>query len=350
MKKKLSILLIPVLSMTLVGCGTSTTLRPDVQPTTQPMPSVTAPIVTAPSVTDSQPLQPDETGIVTTETSAPSVEPVISEPQKGCFYGADTGTDKTFTGFEPLPLSDFGNPPMENTQGLSTERIEHGFGVAKDEKPHEVSVTNQKFFDENGLKAICYDNKTTEKILYLTFDCGYENGYTAKILDTLRDKNVKAAFFCTLPEMKENTEIMTRIIKEGHILGNHSVTHPDFSGLSHQQMYEEVKGFDDYLREHFGYSAMYFRYPMGKHSIDSTTFLNEMGYTCVFWSLAYADWDLNDQKGADYALETVVSRLHPGAVILLHAISPDNSNALPAIIDTARSMGYEFRALSDFRA
>jgi peptidoglycan-N-acetylmuramic acid deacetylase len=87
---------------------------------------------------------------------------------------------------------------------------------------------------------------------------------------------------------------------------------------------------------------------MGKHSIDSTTFLNEMGFTCVFWSLAYSDWDLNNQKGADYALQTVTERLHPGAVILLHAVSPDNANALGSIIDTARSMCYEFRSLSDY--
>ena len=135
---------------------------------------------------------------------------------------------------------------------------------------------------------------------------------------------------------------------ECHILGNHSCTHPDFSSLTRSEMYREVKGFDDYLRTNFGYSSLYFRYPMGKHSIDSTTFLNQMGFTCVFWSLAYSDWDLNNQKGADYAYQTVIERLHPGAVILLHAVSPDNANALGRIIDGARSMGYEFRSLSDY--
>lgn len=292
---------------------------------------------------------PDSTELFTVpeETTAPVVEPVISEMQKGCFYGENTGTDQTFTGLEPLPLSDFNDPPFENTKNLSNTTIEHAYGVAKNEQPHEISVNFQKFFDEKGFDAYCYDSKTTEKVIYLTFDCGYENGYTAKILDTLRDKGVKAAFFCTLPEMKQNAGIMTRIINEGHILGNHSVTHPDFSGLTRQQMYEEVKGFDDYLRENFGYSAQYFRYPMGKHSENSTDMLNAMGYTCIFWSLAYADWDLSNQKGADYALDTVISRIHPGAIILLHAVSPDNANALPQIIDTARAMGYEFRTLSD---
>ena len=113
-------------------------------------------------------------------------------------------------------------------------------------------------------------------------------------------------------------------------------------------MLDEIKGFDDYLRQNFGYSALYFRYPQGKYSEASLDLINSVGYKCVFWSLAYADWDLNNQKGADYALQTVVSRLHPGAVMLLHAVSPDNANALADIIDTAREMGYTFRALSDY--
>ena len=341
MKKMIAVCLLAVLLF--AGCRKSDVNENTTTPTTQPVPSETS---TA-SVTEEQTTGiPAETTSETT-TEAPVVLPVMNELQRGCFYGANTGTDATYTGLEPLPLSDFGNPPMENLKNLPTETIEHGYGVAKNGVVHDVSVYNQKFFDDNGLKAIAYDNKTTEKVLYLTFDCGYENGYTAKILDTLRDKGVHAAFFCTLPELSGYPEIMTRIINEGHILGNHSVTHPDFSKLSRQQIYEEVKGFDDYLREHYGYSAQYFRYPQGKHSVNSTDMLNAMGYTCVFWSLAYADWDLDNQKGADYAYDTVVSRLHPGAVMLLHAISPDNAGALGRIIDEARRQGYTFRSLSE---
>ncbi|MCH5198375.1 MAG: polysaccharide deacetylase family protein [Oscillospiraceae bacterium] len=302
------------------------------------------------SSSSSPPVIPsDESSSETESFSEPEVDPVVNESAKGCFYGDNTGTDKTYTGLEPLPLSDFNDPSFVNSKGLSDKTVDHSFGVAKNEQPHDISVNNQKLFDEKGFNAIAYDNKTDEKILYLTFDCGYENGYTAKILDTLRDKGVKAAFFCTLPEMKQNTEIIARMINEGHIVGNHSVTHPDFSGLTRQQMYDEVKGFDDYIRENFGYSAQYFRYPQGKYSENSLDMLNEMGYTCVFWSLAYADWDLNNQKGANNALETVIGRIHPGAVILLHSVSPDNANALADIIDTARNMGYEFRSLPEYR-
>ncbi len=279
--------------------------------------------------------------------TTPDADPVVNTAGQRSFYGKKDENASTYTKLTPLPLNNFENVRFDNTRNLPTETISHSFGAAKDGKPHQISIDNQKFFDDGNYDAVCLDTKTDKKVLYLTFDCGYENGYTAKILDTLRDKNVKAAFFCTLPEMKENHDIIARMINEGHTVGNHSVTHPDFSGLTRKEMYEEVKGFDDYIRENFGYSSLYFRYPQGKYSESSLDLLNSMGYKCVFWSLAYADWDLNAQKGATYAKETVVSRLHSGAVILLHAVSPDNAGALGDIIDTARAEGYEFLSLDE---
>lgn len=264
-----------------------------------------------------------------------------------CFYGNDSGTKKTYTGFEPLELADFSYGDSYAPENFSTEMISHSYGYAKDEKPHTISVDYQKLFDEKNYDAVCLDDKTEEKVLYLTFDCGYENGYTSKILDTLKEKEVSAAFFCTLPQMRDNPDIIARMIKEGHIVGNHSVTHPDFSTLSEAQIIEELKGFDDYIRENFGYSSLYFRNPQGKYSERSMRAVNELGFKAVFWSLAYADWDLENQKGAMYAFETVMERIHPGAVILLHAVSPDNANALADIIDASRERGYEFRSLED---
>lgn len=264
-----------------------------------------------------------------------------------CFYGERTDTDKTFTGLEPLDKIEFSLSDMYNNKGKSTNMLSHSYGVASEEQPHSISVQNQQFFDENGYDAVCYDSKTDEKVLYLTFDCGYENGYTSKILDVLKEKNVSAAFFCTLPQIRDNQELIARMINEGHIVGNHSVTHPDFSTLSRQEIIDEIKGFDDYLRENFGYSSLYFRYPQGKYSENALDAVNELGYKCIFWSLAYADWDLNDQKGASYAYETVMSRLHPGAVMLLHSVSPDNANALSDIIDSAISKGYVFKSLEE---
>lgn len=236
----------------------------------------------------------------------------------------------------------------ENTRGLSTKKIAHSYGVAKNGEAHEISKSAQKFFEDGSYKAFCLDTKSQKKVLYLTFDCGYENGYTAKILDVLKEKKVNAAFFCTLPQLKDNPELIKRMIDEGHIVGNHSVTHPSFASITRTQMADEIMTMDAYLRENFDYSEPYFRFPMGEYSESALDLVSSLGFTSVFWSLAYADWDLNQQKGTQYAYETVVSRLHPGAVILLHSVSPDNAGALAQIIDKARDEGYTFLSLRDY--
>lgn len=231
---------------------------------------------------------------------------------------------------------------------LSSEKISHSYGVAKNGEANIISKDAQKFFDTNNFNAFCLDTKTEEKVLYLTFDCGYENGYTSKILDVLKEKNVNAAFFCTLPQVKENPDLIRRMIDEGHIVGNHSTTHPSFAEISTEQMQSEVKEMETYLKSEYNYSEPYFRFPKGEYNEIALNELNEMGYACVFWSLAYADWDLNNQKGNEYAYNTVISRLHPGAVILLHSVSPDNANALSDIIDEAQRQGYKFLSLRDY--
>lgn len=231
----------------------------------------------------------------------------------------------------------------------ATDKKSHSYGVAKNGIANDISINAQKYFESNNFKAFCLDTKSQNKVLYLTFDCGYENGYTSKILDVLKEKNVNAAFFCTLPQVKENPDLIKRMIDEGHIVGNHSVTHPSFAEISTEQIKEEVLGMDKYLRENFNYSEPYFRFPKGEYNENALNVVGSLGYTSVFWSLAYADWDLNNQKGEQFAYDTVISRLHPGAVILLHSVSPDNANALSRIIDTARENGYEFCSLRDYK-
>lgn len=263
-------------------------------------------------------------------------------------YGDATGTDKTFTGFEPLPLNDFSYVSTESS-GLSNEKISHSYGVAENEKAHEISVDSQSFFDSNGFNALTLDTATGTKNVYLTFDVGYDNGYTEMILDTLKEKNVTAAFFCTVDEMKSNPEAIARMINEGHIVGNHTENHPSMDELSRAEMIEEIKGFDDYIRANFGYTSPYFRFPKGEYSEEALDVLGDMGYMSVFWSLAYADWDTTQQKGASYAHDTILSRIHPGAVILLHAVSQDNANALGDIIDSVIKKGYVFESLENYR-
>lgn len=261
-------------------------------------------------------------------------------------YGKYTKTDKTFTGLEPLPLVAYEVLDPQNERGLDTKLMAHGFGVASNSKPHSISVDSQMFFNKNNIDALTVDLVSQGKYLYLTFDVGYENGYTSIILDVLKEKQVTTTFFCTLPQMKAYPELIARMITEGHIVGNHSNTHPSFAKISRTQMKNEIKQFDDYIREKFGYFAPFFRYPMGEYSLSSLDLVNALGFKCVFWSIAYRDWELDNQKGADYAFETVTSRLHPGAVILLHSVSPDNANAIGRIIDHARSEGYKFMPLT----
>lgn len=259
----------------------------------------------------------------------------------------DTAGDTTSSTKDERNLPETSALPEPMAQN-SDEKKSHSYGVAKDGKPNEISINNQKYFENNNLNAFCLDAKSKDKVLYLTFDCGYENGYTEKILDVLKEKNVNAAFFCTLPQVKENPELIQRMIAEGHIVGNHSVTHPSFAEISTEQMAEEIRGMEEYLKENFNYSEPYFRFPKGEYTDIAIKTVNSLGYSCVFWSLAYADWDLNNQKGEQYAYEKVVLRLHPGAVILLHSVSPDNANALSRIIDEAKSQGYKFLSLRDY--
>lgn len=253
----------------------------------------------------------------------------------------------TFTGYPALEEVTLKCTDSENSRGLSTDKISHAYGVAKNGEPHQISVDSEKFFESKNFKVVTYDNASQSKVLYLTFDCGYDNGYTEKILDTLKEKKVKAAFFCTVDEMKSAPDVIARMIKEGHIVGNHSTTHPSFDEISRSEMTKEIQDCDNYLRKNFGYTSKYFRFPKGEYSECALELVDSLGYTSVFWSLSYADWDTKAQKGGDYAFEKVTSRLHSGAIILLHAVSSDNAEAMGRIIDYARQQGYEFKSLDE---
>ena len=261
----------------------------------------------------------------------------------------DTGRKATspYTGFELLPQTSFEVPDPENTRNLPTEKIEHSYGTSKNGIVHENSVQAQKFFEEKNYRAVCYDT-SGEKVLYLTFDCGWENGYTEKILDVLAEKDVPAAFFCTLEHIEEEPELIGRIINDGHIIGNHSTKHKNFAEISRSEMADEILTCDNYLRKNFGYTSPFFRFPEGAYNENALDLVQSMGYTSVFWSCSYADWDVENTKGAEYAFETVTSQLHPGAVILLHSVSPDNAAALGDIIEYAKANGYEFRSLNEY--
>ncbi|MBQ8288379.1 MAG: polysaccharide deacetylase family protein [Clostridia bacterium] len=258
--------------------------------------------------------------------------------------------DNTFTGDPPLADITYTVIDPQNKLGLSTQKFSHAFGAAKNGQPHSITVENQKRFDEYGLSALTWDNKTEEKVLYLTFDCGYEyKNLTSEMLDTLKEKGVTATFFCTLDYLEQAPAVVARMIKEGHIVGNHSTTHPsDCSALTREEMAWEILGVHNYLRTNFGYECRYFRFPAGNYTESVLEVVQSVGYRTAFWSIAHADWDPENQPGVQTSFNTVTSRLHPGAVILLHTTAPDNAAILGDFIDYARAQGYEFRSLDDY--
>ncbi|QHT59073.1 delta-lactam-biosynthetic de-N-acetylase [Paenibacillus lycopersici] len=189
---------------------------------------------------------------------------------------------------------------------------------------------------------------TTRRELYLTFDNGYENGYTPAILDVLKAKGVPAIFFITGHYVKDKPELVQRMVAEGHLIGNHSWSHPDMSVISSAQINAELAKVKTAVAELTGQKEMTFlRPPRGIFSDRVLAVSKEQGYTSVFWSVAYRDWEPSAQKGWKYAYDNVMAQLHPGAVILLHSVSKDNADALGRIIDAARGQGYTFKPLTE---
>ena len=193
-----------------------------------------------------------------------------------------------------------------------------------------------------------YVGSDQQPVLYLTFDEGYENGYTASILDTLKKTGVKAAFFITGPYLKNSRDLVDRMVAEGHIVGNHTINHPSLPSVSPEEMEQEVLGLDKQFYDIYGKHMTYIRPPKGEYSERTLAVSKSLGYTDVFWSFAYKDWETDNQKGADYAYEEVMKNLHNGAILLLHAVSKDNAEALERIIDNARANGYSFKNLDEF--
>jgi len=187
-----------------------------------------------------------------------------------------------------------------------------------------------------------------KKEIYLTFDEGYEKGYTDDILDVLKEKGVTAAFFVTKPYIKDEPELIQRMVDEGHIVANHTVRHKSSPTLTPDEMKAELEGCAAYFQEITGVEMpKFFRPPMGEYSERTLKATADAGYATIFWSFAYQDWLVNNQPSVEYAHKKVTSGLHNGAILLLHAVSSTNAKALGGIIDAAHEMGYTFKSLDD---
>lgn len=332
MKKALCIVLV-LSSVFLSACGSKTNQRS--------VPSVPVTSEERTSLTEAPEVEEINQSTVVNDESLFRGYPI--DMKKSVIKGKEGGS--TPSGLTPLSKISLTAQPERSDIKLSSSALSHSHGPASDGKAHHTVVEFQKNFDRFG--AFTLDTRAEEKVLYLTFDCGYEHdNLTARVLDTLKEKQVPAAFFCTLDHIEKETEIISRMINEGHIVGNHSATHPSFADISRDKMAKELEATENYLRENYGYASRFFRFPAGEYTESALDLVASLGYVSVFWSVAYNDWNVNEIKGKDYAVNTVMSRLHPGAIILLHSVSHDNAEALGEIIDRARAEGYTFRALT----
>lgn len=197
-----------------------------------------------------------------------------------------------------------------------------------------------------------YIGDVGEKVLYLTFDAGYENGCTAKILDTLKEKQVPAAFFLVGNYIQRSPDLVRRMVAEGHIVGNHTMHHYDMSRLSDKAAFsKELTDLEALYKETVGQELpKYYRPPQGIYSEENLKMAQELGYQTVFWSLAYVDWNNDAQPTKETAFAKLLPRTHNGAVVLLHSTSKTNAEILGELIDKWKAMGYRFGTLEELFA
>ena len=194
-----------------------------------------------------------------------------------------------------------------------------------------------------------YLGDTGRKVIYLTFDCGYENGYTEAILDALKKHNAPAAFFIVGTMLDSAPDIVRRMAAEGHIVGNHTLRHPDMSAISDKAAFQkELDGLSTLYEETVGSPMpMYYRPPPGKYSEENLKMAQALGYKTILWSLAYVDWYVNDQPTAEAAYAKLLPRIHDGAIVLLHSTSATNAAILDDLLTKWEEMGYTFASLDE---
>lgn len=231
------------------------------------------------------------------------------------------------------------------TTTLSNEKI--GWGIKRNDnhKQPDLGTKNKMIIDKyNGIAM----GNTEKPYIYLTFDGGYEAGYTEKILEVLKQNEVKATFFITGHYLNTSPDLVKRMIDEGHIIGNHTVNHKSMPDIDNETIKKEVMDLHTAVYEKFGYEMKYIRPPKGEYSERTIDYTNSLGYKTVMWSFAYDDWDENKQGREEYGKKKILDNVHNGEVMLLHSTSKDNSNILDYCIKEIKNMGYEFKSLDEF--
>lgn len=331
-----------LLAVMLPGCAGSPapTETGDSQPSSSQPVQTTAPSESTEATEPSTTTTPTETDpIVPPETTAP---PETTSP-------TETTAPTETTGSTSDPGEMIGSLyTRAQLEALDSTSRGYGPGNTSDGKRPPYAVSDQQKYGKYGGNFIAPESSN----VYLTFDCGYEysfkdeNGKTVRvtewILDTLKEKNVKAVFFVTMPYCKSQPDLVQRMIDEGHAVGNHTNNHPSsLAELSIDDMVYEIMSLHEYVKEHFGYEMHLLRPPTGAFSPQSLAVAQSLGYKTVHWSFAYADWTPEKQPDIQSAYDTITSRHHGGAIYLLHAVSVTNATVLGDVIDFMRAQGYQ---------
>ena len=242
-----------------------------------------------------------------------------------------------------LRLSNTDQQKYQETSGETVQGIERWW-LKRNENHQTPEVSD--YIDLSKYDAYYVNPKCKKKKIFLTFDCGYENGFTPKILDVLKKQKVVAAFFVTKPFIREGRELIRRMKKEGHIVGNHTVHHKSMPTLSDRDNKQEIIDCADYCKEATGYEMDHFiRPPMGEYNEKTLKLTKSMGYKTIFWSMAYVDFDVNKQPGKQYVVEHFKKYTHNGAIPLMHNVSQSNAEALDEVITNLKKEGYQFESL-----
>ncbi len=227
---------------------------------------------------------------------------------------------------------------------VSSENWGLGFGQEGSQPTGNASVDELKKYDAH------YVGDNTEKVIYLTFDAGYENGNTQPILDALKKHSVPATFFVVGHYLESAPELVKQMVADGHFVGNHTYHHLDMSSIASKESFEkEMQDVENLFKEITGTElAHFYRPPQGKYNTNNLKMAQELGYHTFFWSLAYVDWYQDKQPTREEAFKKLVGRIHPGAIVLLHSTSQTNGEILDELLTRWEEMGYTFRTLEDF--
>lgn len=320
--KKLSFIVIPVFLLS--SC--SAFYKESVKPLPTPLPAKTPFIFNGPSPIPSPELK--------TPAPVPSAIPsYTTEP-----HPPPTSPKQT----NPVPKSPIPSP-VSNPVKISEERKDWYY--MKKENNGTPSIDSEAKVWLPKYQGF-YVYNTSQKVIYLTFDEGYENGFTPSILDTLKKQNVKASFFVTKPYITGNPELIKRMASEGHIIGNHTASHRAMNELSEEEINKELSGVNLEFKKVLGKDIdKFMRPPMGAYSEKSLYLTSKSGYKTIFWSMAYKDWDTENQPTREQTMSFIKTGHHNGAIILLHAVSKTNTECLDEIINYFKNQGYKFDTL-----